>query len=166
MFVLFLSVISLNAQVSTSRMNEIRLEMNKSELEKIIGKSIPLKLNDGSPSGLTHLVFKGVVYELNFTKAYDDSGNAINDFMVYSISSRDRSLKTLSGISIGSSFDEVLNKYKNYNISIRDSWDENGKRVKTTRRFVVEDYDSGTYLMFTIQNGKVIEMSVGHNEGC
>lgn len=162
----FFSFISLQAQVSTTRINEFRLGMKKSEIEKIIGKSISIKLNEGYPIEASHMVYKGIVYEVNFTKSYDDKGNELNDFTLYSILSADRTLKTLSGISIGSSFDEVINKYKNNNISIYDSWEEGGSRDKTKRMFSINDYDEGTQLILTIKNGKVTEFYVSYNEGC
>lgn len=165
LFALF-SIITLQAQVSTTRINDFRLGMKKSELEKIIGKTITIKLNDGYPIESTHVVHKGVVYEVNFAKAYDDSGNELNDFTIYSVMSKDKTLKTLSGIGIGSSFDEVLNKYKNNNISIYDSWKEDGGRDKSIRNFSINDYDAASQLLLTIKNGNVIEFYVSYNEGC
>lgn len=155
------------AQVSTTRINDFRLGMKKSELEKIIGKQINIKLEDGYPSGPTHVVYKGVVLEIFFNNSYDDSGNQLNDYTIYSVSSKDKSLKTLSGIGIGNSLDDLIGKYKDNNIEISDSWDENGKRVKTKRYFTINDYDAGTYLMFTLQNGKVIDIYTSYKkEGC
>ena len=154
------------AQVSTTRINDFRLGMKKTELEKIIGKTIQLKLSDGYPIENSHIVHKGIVYEVSFNKHYDDNGNESKDFIIHSVTSRDRSLKTLSGISLGSTFDEVLNKYKNNNISIYDSWDDNGNRDKSGRRFVIDDYDFGSQLMILIKNGKVTEFYISYNEGC
>ncbi|HEY4539171.1 MAG TPA: hypothetical protein VIG94_04050 [Faecalibacter sp.] len=158
--------IAVNAQVSTTRINEFRLGMKKSELEKIVGKTISVKLNEGYPMETSHVVYKGIVYEVNFSKAYDDNGNELKDFTIYSVTSQDRTLKTLSGISIGSSFDEVLNKYKNNNISIYDSWTENSTRDKSTRLFSINDDEAGTQLILTIKNGRVSEFYVSYNEGC
>ena len=154
------------AQVSTTRMNDFKIGMKKSDLEKIIDKTIQVKLNEGYPSEASHVVFKGIVYEVYFNKSYDDNGNELKDYTIYSITSRDRTLKTLSGITIGSSFDEVLNKYKNNNISIYDSWNEDSTRDKSTRMFSIDDYDAGTQLVITIKSGKVTEFYVSYKEGC
>jgi len=163
---LLLTIFSL-AQVSTTRINEFKLGEKKSELEKIIGKPIHITLDEYNyPSNPSNVVYKGVVYELYFSPSYDDEGNVSNEYMLNSVRSKDKTLKTLSGIKIGSSFDELINKFKDYNIEINDSWNDNGNRIKTERLFTINDYDAGTYLVFTLKNGKVTEFYVGYNEGC
>ena len=154
------------AQVSTTRINDFKLGMKKSELEKLIGKPINVKFDDDRPPELTNIVFKGIVYELYFMSGYDENGNRLNDMELYSVKSKDKSLKTLSGIGIGSSISELIEKYKDNNIEISDSWDDNGKRTKTTRYFNINDYDAGTYLQMTLKNGRVTDFYVGNQEGC
>ena len=166
LFLTLICCIGLNAQVSTTRINEFRLGMKKSEIEKLIGKSIQLKMNEGYPSEASHVVYKGIVYEVFFNKAYDDNGNELKDFTIYSVTSQDRTLKTLSGISIGSTFDEVINKYKHNNITIYDYWTEESTKDKKVRIFTINDFDAATQLMLTIKNGKVSEFHVSYNEGC
>ena len=107
-----------------------------------------------------------MVYEVYFNPAYDDNGQQLDEYTLYSVRSKDKTLKTLSGIKVGSTFDELLNKFKDYNIEISDSWDDNGNRTKTERLFTINDYDAGTYLVFTLKNGKVTEFYVSNNEGC
>jgi len=140
--------------------------MKKSDIEKIIGKSIQLKLTDGYPSEPSNLVYKGIVYEVNFSKNYDENGNESKDYVVYSVSSKDKTLKTLSGIGIGSTLSELIEKYKDNNIEISDSWVDNGNRTKSIRYFNINDYDAGTYLHMTLKNGHVTEFYVGSQEGC
>lgn len=154
------------AQVSTTRINDFKLGMKKSDLEKIIGKTINVKMPDGYQVDPTNVVFKGVVYEVYFSNQYDDNGNLLNDMQLYSVKSKDKSLKTLSGIGIGSSISELIEKYKDNNIEISDSWDDNGNRIKTTRYFNINDYDAGTYLHMTLKNGRVTEFYVSNQEGC
>jgi len=154
------------AQVSTTRINDFKIGMKKTDLEKIIGKKINIKLTDGYPTDATNIVYKGIVYEVNFSKAYDDNGNELDEYTIYSVGSKDKSLKTLSGIGIGSSISELIEKYKDNNIEISDSWDDNGNRIKTTRYFNINDYDAGTYLHMTLKNGRVSEFYVGNQEGC
>ena len=154
------------AQVSTTRINDFKLGMKKSELEKIIGKSINVKMPDGYQVDAANVVYKGVVYEVYFSNEYDDNGNQLKDMQLSSVKSKDKSLKTLSGIGIGSTLSELIEKYKDNNIEISDSWDYNGNRTKTTRYFNINDYDAGTYLHITLKNGRVTEFYVGYNEGC
>ncbi len=156
----------INAQVSTTRINDFRLGEKKYDLEKIIGKTINFSKENGYQTEPANIVYKGIVYELYFNPSYDDNGNQINDFTLHSVRSKDKTLKTISGITVGSTFDELLSKFKDYNIEINDSWDDNGNRTKTNRIFTINDYDAGTYLVFTLKNGKVTEFYVGYNEGC
>jgi hypothetical protein len=154
------------AQVSTTRINDFRLGEKKSDLERLMGKSINVNFNEyGYMENPVNVVYKGVVYELFFSSSYDDNGNELNDYFLYSVRSKDKTLKTLSGIKVGSTFDELLNKFKDYNIEINDSWDDNGNRTKTERLFTINDYDTGTYLVFKLKNGKVTEFFVSNNEG-
>ena len=153
------------AQVSTTRINDFRLGDKISDLEKIIGKPIHLNLEDGYQTSPGYVIHKGVVYEVYFNPAYDDNGQQLDEYTLYSVRSKDKTLKTLSGIKVGSTFDELLNKFKDYNIEISDSWDDNGNRTKTERLFTINDYDAGTYLVFTLKNGKVTEFYVSYNEG-
>jgi len=165
LFAFVLSTIAF-AQVSTTRINDFKIGAKKSEVEKIIGKKINVNLDNGYPTDPANIVYKGVVYEVFFTTAYDEEGNQLNDLQINSVTSRDKSLKTLSGIGVGNSMHNLIEKYKDNNIEVSDSWDENGNRVKTKRYFTINDYDAGTYLMFTLQNDKVVEFHVGYNEGC
>ena len=154
---------AVQAQVSTTRINDVKLGMSKTKLEKVIGQKIRLKLDEnGYPDGETTFVSKGVTYRIYFN-SYDEN----NVYKIYSIKSSDSSLKTLSGIKIGSTLDELLSKYKDLNISVYDGYDEKAeKRSKTTRYFQVEDYDAGTVLQFDLVNGKVTMFNVYYNEGC
>lgn len=162
----FISSIAVNAQVSTTRFNDFKLGMKKSEVEKMIGKNVSLDLNGGYPIGSSQVEHKGIAYEISFSNVYDEQGKELNDFTVYSITSQDRRLKTLSGISIGSSYDEVLKTYKNYNISVNDFWNDDSTRDKTTRLFTISDYETGAQLIITLKNGKVFEFYVSFYEGC
>lgn len=161
-----ISVISF-AQVSTTRINDFRLGEKKSDLERLMGKSINVNFNEyGYMEDPVNIIYKGIVYELYFSPAYDDNGKELNDYTLYSVRSKDKTLKTLSGIKVGSTFDELLSKFKDYNIEISDSWDDDGNRTKNNRIFTINDYDAGTYLVFSLKNGKVTEFYVGYNEGC
>lgn len=154
------------AQVSTTRMNDFKIGMNKSEIEKVIGKKINLKMPNGYQEEPANVVYKGIVYEVYFMNSYDDNGNELQDMQLASVKSKDKSLKTLSGIGVGNTLNELIEKYKDHNIEISDSWDDNGNRTKATRHFTINDYDAGTYLVMTLKNGKVVEFYVSYHEGC
>jgi len=162
---LFISFFGI-AQVSTTRINDIKLGMKFSELEKLTGQKIKLKLNEyGYPADDLTIVFKGITYKILLTTNGEEG--VANNFYVYRVKSSDSTLKTLYGAKIGSSLDELISKYKDYNISIFDCYDEKtDKRTKALRYFNVEDFDAGSILQFNIVNGKVISFEVTYNEGC
>lgn len=163
---ILLTSIGLSAQVSTTRINDFRLGMPKTQLEKIVGKSINLNIVNDYPSESTHVVFKGIVYEVYFSLDYDENGNKQTDYKLYSVKAKDKSLKTLSGIGVGSTLDDLIKVYKDYNFEVSDSWDDKGNRTKTLRSFSINDYDAGTYLVFTLKNNQVIEFFLSYYEGC
>ena len=165
LFAILFSTI-LFAQVSTTRINDFKIGMKKAELEKIIGKKINIKMPEGYQEEPSNVLYKGIVYEVYFANQYDDEGNQLKDMQLVSVKSKDKSLKTLSGIGVGSTLYELIEKYKDNNIEISDSWDDNGNRIKTERHFTINDYDAGTYLFMTLKNGKVVDFYVGYNEGC
>lgn len=162
----FVVGIASQAQVSTTRINDVKLGMKLSELEKLTGQKFKLKLNEyGYPDGDLTIVSKGVTYKVGLTLNGESAGQ--ETLTIYSIKSSDSTLKTLSGIKIGSSLDELISKYKNLNIEIFDGYDENTeKRTKAFRYFNVEDYDAGTLLQFKLVNDKVVSFDVMYNEGC
>lgn len=163
----FLVGLCLQAQVSTTRINDIKLGMKLSELEKVIGQKVKMKLNEyGYPEEPVTVVSKGVTYKVSLTTNGEEGANA-SKLSVYMIKSSDSSLKTLSGIKVGSSLEDLISKYKNLNISIFDGYDDKtDKRTKAFRYFNVEDYDTGSLLQFYIVNDKVVSFEVMYNEGC
>ncbi|MBO6212443.1 hypothetical protein [Algoriella sp.] len=163
----FVAAIFLQAQVSTTRINDIKLGMKLTELEKLTGQKFKLKLNEyGYPDGDLTIVSKGITYKVGFMSNGEDASPT--NLTVYTIKSSDSSLKTLSGIKIGSSLDELISKYKNLNISIYDGYDDKtDKRTKAFRYFNIEDQDSGSMLQFYLVNDKVTSFDVMYNdEGC
>ena len=163
----FLVGIGLQAQISTTRINDIKLGMKLSELEKVIGQKVKMKLNeDGYPEDPVTVVSKGVTYKISLSSTGEEGANA-SKLSVYMIKSSDSSLKTLSGIKVGSTLDDLISKYKNLNISIFDGYDEKtDKRTKAFRYFNVEDYDAGSILQFNLVNDKVVSFDLMYNEGC
>ncbi|MCA4783117.1 hypothetical protein IF125_12775 [Empedobacter stercoris] len=167
LFILALIVgITTQAQVSTTRINDIKLGMKLSELEKLTGQKFKLKLNEyGYPDGDLTIVSKGITYKVGLTQ--NGESNGADNLTIYMIKSSDSSLKTLSGIKIGSTLDELLSKYKNLNIEIFDGYDEKTeKRTKAFRYFNIEDYHNASILQFYLVNDKVVSFDVMYNEGC
>lgn len=147
-----------SAQVSTTRINDIRLGMSQSELEKVLGKKIKIPVNEnGYPVDEYVFTHNSVTYSLYFWETDDD-------LKISYISSNNGSLKTLSGITKGSSLEELWSKYKNYNIRIYNQWSEDGFS-KDERSFEIMDYDNGSSLGIHLENNKVTGFTVGYTEG-
>lgn len=162
LILLFMGFFVGQAQVSTMRINDVKLGMTKASLETLIGKKIPLKLNEYDyPEGETKIVYKGIPYTIHFGYMNE------KDFTVSYISSKHASLQTLSGIKLGDSIETLFNKYKSMNFRVYQVWDlETEKRDPNQRIFSIEDYDNGSTLDFKLKNNKIIEFSVMYNEGC
>lgn len=150
------------AQVSTMRINDIKLGMSKTEVEKLIGKKIIIKLSEYNyPEDAVNIVHKGIAYSIFFN--YDGE----KTFNVTNITSKDPSLKTLSGVKYGDSLETLFNKYKGYNFRVYQLWDHNSeKRDPNQRVFSIEDGDNGSSLDFTLKNNKIVSYSVMYVEGC
>lgn len=153
------------AQISTTRMNEIRIKNTLSEVEKALGQKLEIskKLDDWLYK--VTINDKGTEFQLSFTEYTDESGKQIIE--LYEVSTQSKSIKTLSKLGVGSSIDDLWKAYKDYNISIWNSWDEKTEKYSTTERtFQLHDYDAGTALYFQIRNGVVYEISLSFFEGC
>lgn len=150
-----------NAQVSTIRMNDIKLGMKLSDFENLTGKKVKFKVdNHGHPVIPVFVELKGVFYKV--TLISDSLTNQLSDkFYVYSIESSDPSLKTLSGVKVGSTLDDLYSKYKNYTISIFDGHDgKTNQRTKAFRYFTLFDKDEETTLKFRLVNNKVVSIEI------
>lgn len=62
---LFMAFAFTQAQVSTMRINDIKLGMSKTEVEKLIGKKIIIKLSEYNyPEDAVNIVHKGIAYSI------------------------------------------------------------------------------------------------------
>ncbi len=164
LFLLFMIQFSFG-QISTTRMNEMRIKSTLPEVEKALGQKLEIskKLDDWLYKVTVN--DKGSEFELSFTEYTDENGKQIIE--LYEITTKSTSIKTLSKLGVGSSLDDLWKAYKNYNISIWNSWDEKTEKYSTTERiFQLHDYDAGTALYFQLRNGVVYEISLSFFEGC
>lgn len=164
LLLLLISVISF-AQISTTRMNEMRLNNTLQEVEKALGKKLEIAKKVDDYYYTIKINDKGSDFELSFVETTDDNGRTI--YLLHQIVTKSSNIKTLSKIGVGSSLDDLLRAYKNYTISIWSSWDEKTEKTsKTNRTFQLSDHDFGSVIYFELVNDKVTEVTLGIFEGC
>ncbi|MEG0928537.1 hypothetical protein [Chryseobacterium sp.] len=151
-----------NFEVSTLRIGPYKIFMPKAEAEKIAGTK--LKNSDGEKKSIVK--YNGETIQIDIFDNYINEANPSVPSITY-ITTTSKKFKTKSGIGVGSTRDDLINAYRNYaNFSVREDWDNNGKPVKNSGYFNLEDGQAGTQLSFKFVNNIVTEISVYLNEGC
>ena len=153
------------AQISTTRMNEIRIDSNLAEVETALGQKLEVSKKQDDWLYKTRVNHNGSEFELGFTEFMDENNQT--QIELFEITTESASLKTLSKIGIGNSLDDLWKAYKNYNISVWATWDESTEDYsKKERVFQLNDYDAGTVLYFYLRNDKVYKITLSFFEGC
>ncbi|WP_313580152.1 hypothetical protein [Chishuiella sp.] len=150
------STIFCSAQISTTRMNDFKIGMFPSDLFKLIGNKAAAIAIDTEFS----IVNKGIEYTLYVGDGYlsGENGGAY----LKSISTKSKNIKTLSGLGIGSTLDDLWNAYSTkYYVFIN-------KEIEGIRSFSIQDEQNGTILTFELINGRVdkIEINSYNPEEC
>ncbi|MFV0305674.1 MAG: hypothetical protein ACK5IC_09375 [Moheibacter sp.] len=162
---LFLISINVSAQISTTRMNDLKVGMKLSEVERTLDETIHLAKdkNWGYTATINH---KGSKFNVRFIEHSDNNG--IISYSLFKIETTSTNIKTLSKVGIGSSIDDLWRVYKNYSISIWKAWDSGAEKYsETDRTFQLSDGDTGTALYFHLRNNKVYKISLNYyEEGC
>ncbi|PWN63570.1 hypothetical protein C1631_021565 [Chryseobacterium phosphatilyticum] len=166
LFVMVLAFGYMNAQenfeVSTLRIGPYKVFMPKVEAEKIAG--VKLKNTDGDKKNLVK--YNGETIQIDLFDNYINEANPSVSSITY-MTTTSKKFKTKSGIGVGSTRDDLINAYRNYNsFAVRPDWDEKGKPIKDVGYFTLEDSQAGTHLTFKFVNNIVTEISVYLNEGC
>lgn len=153
------------AQISTTRMNEMRLNNTLQQVEKALGQKLEISKTGDDWLFYVKVSDKGADFTLGFLESINESNS--NELVLYEIKTNSSEIKTLSKLGVGSSIDDLWKAYKNYNISVWQMWDEiEDSNSKTDRVFNIQDHDAGTSLYFYLRNNKVYEIVIGVYEGC
>ncbi len=162
---LFPVTILLNAQISTTRMNDLKLGMTLSEAESKTGQSLELSKGEEDWAYNTKIIQKGTEFILRFIENSGDDDSI--HYSLYEIETSSENIKTLSKIGVGNTLDDLWKAYKNYNISVWKSWDSETETYSERERiFQLEDLDAGTVLYFYLRNNKIYKISLNYFEGC
>ncbi|WP_413532557.1 hypothetical protein [Empedobacter brevis] len=136
------------AQISTTRMNELKIGMRPPEILKLLGKN-PAAIAD---EGEMNITLKGINYTIELRSGY--LSKTENDTYLSSISTASKNIKTLSGIGIGSSLEDLWKNYSSkYTIFLDKSNDD-------YREFRIDDKENGTILLFQLRNEIVTKMEL------
>ena len=143
-------------QISTTRMNELKIGMRPSEVLKLLGKKPAAIVDEGE----TKITLKGIDYTIEIRSGY--LSKTENDTYLSSISTTSKNIKTLSGIGIGSTLEDLWKAYSSkYNVFLDKSNNNN-------REFRIDDRENGVILTFSLKNEIVttIRLSSYNPEEC
>lgn len=160
--------LSAQAQITTGRMNDIKLNKTQEEIEKTIGQKLKLKSDEYDWLSYAEINHKGIQLKLGFVKLTTEEGTAEN-YTLYEIRTSSPNIKTLSGIGVGNSLDDLWNTYKkDFNLSVWFLWDDDIQDIsKKKRMFELTGLEEYTVIRFYLDNDKITEIVVAVSEdGC
>ena len=171
LLLLFLFYSSLNAQnnasVTTAGIGEIKLGMNRAELEKLTGqpvKLVHLLKKENWERDTLNILFRNVPYQVIMDRDYiNEKGTG---FIIYEVKTNSTGIKTRSGISIGDDKLKIISTYNDYMIQIMPEYEDDNQTKSKTRSTVWLHGDDGKLIVFYLTNNKVTGFSVMYDEGC
>ena len=148
--------------ISTIRIGDIRINDSVQSIEKKLGIKLKIKAPTEEYGLHTAMIMQyDVPVKLSFYKS--EYKNKIS-YSLSSISTKSAALKTISGMGVGNTYEELFNIYKDKNFEVYSNYEN-----KKLRYFIIDDVDekNGLYtsLTFTMENGIVIEVTISYNEG-
>ncbi len=136
------------AQISTTRMNELKIGMRPADVLKMLGKK-PAAIADNSEMNIK---VNGIDYTIDIGNGY--LSKTENDPYIRSIGTESNKIKTLSGLGIGSNLEELWKAYSGkYNFFLN-------KSENNFREFRIDDKDNCTMLIFRLKNEIVIKIEL------
>jgi len=162
---LFLSV---QAQITTGRINDIRLNKTLDEIERTLDQKLKLKPDEYDWMSYTEINHNGIQMQLGFIKRSNEEGTS-EDYILYEIRTSSPNVKTLSGIGVGNGIDDLWNTYKkDFNLSVWFIYDDEIQDISKKKRIFeligIEEY---TAIRFYLDNEKITEIVVLVSEnGC
>lgn len=147
-------------------MNGFRIEQTKAEAEKVFGGELNLKPDINEFIYYADVVKDGASIKLGFVKYDIEEKGSV--FQIYSIYTKSNKIKTISGVGIGDTLNDLLEAYKeNYNISIYFMYDEKTEKFnKQERVFILTGSEESTQIYFHMKNNKIYAIEIGMDEGC
>lgn len=136
------------AQISTTKMNELKIGMRPAQIMKLLGNK-PTAIADNNE---TNIKVNGINYTIYIQEGYLSKGEG--DTYLGSISTTSKVIKTLSGVGVGSTVEDLWNAYSSkYNVFL-------SKPENNFREFRIQDEENGTMLIFELKNEIVTKINI------
>lgn len=153
--------------ISTTRFGNLTILMKKSEAQSLVNKELNTPSESNDYNGTTTVTYQGETIEITLGEYYEND-NQQPTMVIHSVATQSPLFHILSGIKIGSTKEELINSYKNYNnFTMFPKWSPQGTIIKNESIFSIQDINNQTILSFTLKNNIVtkIELSI-YYEGC
>lgn len=152
--------------ISTMRMGPFKINSYKAEVEKITGSKL-VAIDKDDYYDTVKVSYNSSNYTLVFSNEYNQDPNAVLKMRLVAILSDNTTLKTKSGIGLGSTKAQILAAYDKFDISIYNDYQyKEKKNAKDKIQYVtLQDYEAGTQIMFTTNNRVVQQIMVAIYEG-
>jgi hypothetical protein len=146
-----------NSTVTFYGIGEIKLGMEKTELEKLLKEPIAVPNISSDKAGVykedtIHIIYKGVDIDIMLQPRWSSKNNEIQVVM---IKSNCASLITKSGIGIGDNMLKILSTYKDYSLHIYPYYDDYTVRVKGKSSIHLTSSEGSTSIIFYLTDEKV-----------
>ncbi len=136
------------AQISTTKMNELKIGMRPAQIMKLLGNK-PAAIADNNE---TNIKVNGINYTIYIQEGYLSKGEG--DTYLGSISTTSKAIKTLSGVGVGNTVEDLWNAYSSkYNVFL-------SKSENNFREFRIQDEENGTMLIFELKNEIVTKINI------
>lgn len=157
-----------NLLVTMTGIGPFKINMNKANVEKIVGHAIEPKKDEDGFGDTAVLVYKGVSFTITFYENYIDDKST--ETAIFSIKTNSPMVKTKSGIGIGDDKLKIITTYPDFDFNFYfhyiDSEDGSFKRSKERSTLSLTGQDSPSIIQFYLNNGKVESFEVTIAEGC
>jgi hypothetical protein len=163
-----LLLLSAQAQITTGRINDVRLSKTLDEIEKTLDQKLKLKSDEYDWMSYAEINHEGIQMRLGFVKQSNEEGTSEN-YILSEIRTSSPNIKTLSGIGVGSCLDDLWNTYKkDFNLSVWFLYDDDIQDIsKKKRMFELTGMEEYTVIRFYLDNDKITEIVVAASEeGC
>ena len=152
--------------ISTLRMGPFKINSYKPDVEKNVGTKL-VAIDKDDYYDTVKVVYNNSNYTLVFNNEYNDDAKSPIKMRLVSIISNNTTLKTKSGIGLGSTKAQILAAYDKFDINIYNDYQyKEKKNPKDKIQFVaLQDFDAGTQIMFTTDNRVVTQIVVNVYEG-
>jgi hypothetical protein len=140
--------------------------MYKPDIEKIVGNKL-IAIDKDDYLDTVKVTYNNSNYTLVFNREYNENEKAPIKMKLYSIISTNTTLKTKSGIGLGSTKAQILAAYDKFDIDIYNDYQyKEKKNAKDKIQYInLQDFEAGSQIMFTTENRVVTEIIVSIYEG-